>query len=74
MGQRNRQVAETMLNMSSSRSHAVLTIRLEATPVDQYDQPYVDDASLVASSKLSIIDLAGSGRLSRPPGPPVPTP
>lgn len=54
IGDLNRTVAETPLNLASSRSHCVCTIFIEAS-----DAP----AQIVRKSKIQIVDLAGSERL-----------
>jgi kinesin family protein 20 len=56
-GQRHRMVAETQLNRGSSRSHAVLTIKLVKPGTDK------DRDGIVA--KMSIVDLAGAERSDR---------
>ncbi|KNC48641.1 uncharacterized protein AMSG_00418 [Thecamonas trahens ATCC 50062] len=64
-GQANRQTAATVLNVESSRSHAVLCIRLEVIPLDGDDEPYLDEPELLVSNYLSFIDLAGSERYAK---------
>ncbi|XP_005096040.1 kinesin heavy chain [Aplysia californica] len=55
-GQANRKVAETPVNMRSSRSHAVFTVYLQARK---------HDSDVMVSSKLHLVDLAGSERVSK---------
>ncbi|VDP37324.1 unnamed protein product [Schistosoma margrebowiei] len=58
-GQKRRRIGQTALNVESSRSHCVFTIRLVRTG---YDTKY--DESIVISH-LCLVDLAGSERTSR---------
>jgi kinesin family member 17 len=51
----NRKVGETAMNAESSRSHSIFTIYFESTEV-------VADFQRCKSSKLNLIDLAGSER------------
>lgn len=62
LGMKARTVAATALNGDSSRSHAMLTIRLF-----QYTDPKDPNLSpeLIRTNKLSIVDLAGSERNQR---------
>ncbi|MGH0125601.1 UNVERIFIED_CONTAM: hypothetical protein FKN15_010367 [Acipenser sinensis] len=56
LGEKNRRVASTKMNISSSRSHLVLILRVDAT----------DKVSGVKShGTLTLCDLAGSERISR---------
>ena len=55
LGNRNRRVAATDMNATSSRSHAIFTIRYSKTRQDIDTQ-----AMLEQTSKLNLIDLAGS--------------
>lgn len=61
-GQANRQVGSTQINKSSSRSHAIFTVRLTQTPVGITREEIMADPSLVRLSKFTIVDLAGSER------------
>lgn len=56
-GERNRQVAETVLNADSSRSHCVFSLKL----VEHGNDKDLDGTW----SKLCIVDLAGAERSSR---------
>lgn len=49
-------IAETPMNMASSRSHCVFTLHLEARRPGE---------STVRRSKLHLVDLAGSERVSK---------
>lgn len=51
-GLKNRINSSHKLNMSSSRSHSILTIRLESF--------HHSDPNHILSSKLELVDLAGS--------------
>ncbi len=54
-GLRNRKVASTEMNSESSRSHAILTLKIETKSKD-------DEKGLtrITNSEFHIIDLAGS--------------
>ncbi|CCW61333.1 unnamed protein product [Phytomonas sp. EM1] len=56
LGDTNRLYCETPMNRTSSRSHCVFTISLEA---------HVAGTSVVRRSKLNLVDLAGSERVSK---------
>jgi hypothetical protein len=56
-GIKNRVVASHKLNMASSRSHTILTVR-----IDSYDPSNPDNS---CSSKLELVDLAGSERIGQ---------
>ena len=64
-GQRNRRVAQTVLNTESSRSHSVFNIRLVQTPLDPSGREVLQDKNKAHVSQLSLVDLAGSERSSR---------
>uniref|UniRef100_A0A669QS07 Kinesin-like protein n=1 Tax=Phasianus colchicus TaxID=9054 RepID=A0A669QS07_PHACC len=51
-GETNRVIAEHSLNKNSSRSHCIFTI-------------YIEDLYICINSKINLIDLAGSERLSK---------
>jgi hypothetical protein len=55
-GARNKTMARHRMNMNSSRSHTILTIRVQS-----YDN---EDPKNVLSSKFELVDLAGSERQS----------
>ncbi|CAN0028169.1 unnamed protein product [Ectocarpus fasciculatus] len=55
-GDTNRAIAETPMNMASSRSHCIFTLSLEVRNVG---------ADVVRRSKLNLVDLAGSERVSK---------
>ena len=52
MGLKNRISSAHILNLQSSRSHSILTLR-----IDSYD-PF--DQNSMLSSKIELVDLAGS--------------
>jgi kinesin family protein 6/9 len=56
LGDTNRAIAETPMNMASSRSHCVFSISLEARE---------EGSSVVRRSKLHLVDLAGSERVHK---------
>jgi kinesin family protein 15 len=55
-GLRNRKVGETSMNKESSRSHSLLTVRVESTRLGE------DGLTKRRSSSLNLVDLAGSER------------
>ncbi|KAJ3411524.1 Kinesin-like protein kif9 [Chytridiales sp. JEL 0842] len=57
-GETNRSIAEHQLNKSSTRSHCIFTMYLEA-------RSRVESSEKVISSKLNLVDLAGSERTSK---------
>ncbi|NWS17952.1 KIF9 protein, partial [Pachyramphus minor] len=57
-GETNRVIAEHALNKNSSRSHCIFTIYIEC-------RPRVDPNLKGIKSKITLIDLAGSERLSK---------
>ena len=57
-GERNRAVADHVLNKTSSRSHCVFTVHLESRSTGDGD-----DRTVV--SKLNLVDLAGSERVKK---------
>ncbi|XP_017885702.1 kinesin-like protein KIF23 isoform X2 [Ceratina calcarata] len=64
-GQRRRRVAHTSLNVESSRSHSVFTIRLIQAPLDQLGEQIIQDKRVATVAQLSLVDLAGSERINR---------
>jgi kinesin family protein 4/21/27 len=54
-GLKNRINASHKLNLQSSRSHSILTLRIES--FDPFDQ------NSLLSSKIELVDLAGSERI-----------
>ena len=56
MGDTNRAIAETPMNMASSRSHCIFTISIEARMVG---------SDVIRRSKLHLVDLAGSERVAK---------
>lgn len=56
MGDTNRAIAETPMNMASSRSHCIFTVAVEARVVG---------SDVVRRSKLHLVDLAGSERVAK---------
>lgn len=56
---RRRQIAETMLNKQSSRSHVVTTITIHIR------ESVVDGEEVVKTGKLNLVDLAGSENIGR---------
>jgi len=64
-GQKQRRVAETTLNLESSRSHSVFMLRLVSVPLDPLGEDILMDESAINVSQLSLVDLAGSERTNR---------
>jgi len=64
-GQKQRKVAQTVLNLQSSRSHSIFNIRLVALPLDHLGQDIICDPAVATISQLSLVDLAGSEKTSR---------
>ena len=58
-GANNRTTAATLMNLTSSRSHAVFTIHLTQTTLSQ------EQINVVATSKFTFVDLAGSERMKK---------
>eukprot|EP00963_Diacronema_lutheri_P007211 scaffold631_cov318-Pavlova_lutheri.AAC.1 len=56
LGDTNRVMSETPMNMASTRSHCVFTVLIESRSYDR---------DTVRRSKLNIVDLAGSERVSK---------
>jgi kinesin family protein 6/9 len=56
MGDTNRAIAETPMNMASSRSHCIFTIAIESRVVG---------SDKIKRSKLHLVDLAGSERVGK---------
>ena len=60
-GDKRRAAAATKMNAASSRSHAVLTLSLEALAIDEDDKR----GGAVRRGRLHLVDLAGSERQAR---------
>lgn len=60
-GNRRRVAAATKMNAESSRSHAVLTLSLEAIAIGDDDKK----GNAVRRGRLHLVDLAGSERQTR---------
>lgn len=60
-GDKKRAAAATKMNAASSRSHAVLTISLEAIAIG----PSATDSGAIRRGRLHLVDLAGSERQGR---------
>eukprot|EP00658_Telonema_sp_P-2_P014458 TRINITY_DN15494_c0_g1_i10.p1 TRINITY_DN15494_c0_g1~~TRINITY_DN15494_c0_g1_i10.p1 ORF type:complete len:194 (-),score=54.23 TRINITY_DN15494_c0_g1_i10:192-773(-) len=56
LGDTNRTIAETPMNMASSRSHCIFTIYVESC---------LPGSAVIRKSKLNLVDLAGSERVGR---------
>ena len=64
-GQKQRKVAQTMLNLNSSRSHSIFNIRLVSVPYDPLGEDIMSDSTVLTVSQLALVDLAGSERTAR---------
>ncbi|XP_018050517.1 PREDICTED: osmotic avoidance abnormal protein 3-like [Atta colombica] len=60
-GDHRRVAAATKMNAASSRSHAVLTLSLEAIAINNDD----DNGNAIRRGRLHLVDLAGSERQTR---------
>ena len=56
VGDTNRMIAETPMNMASTRSHCVFTIHVTSRSAGE---------ALIRRSKLHLVDLAGSERIGK---------
>jgi kinesin family member 6/9 len=56
LGDTNRMIAETPMNLASSRSHCIFTLHMEARSPGE---------DVVRRSKLHLVDLAGSERVNK---------
>ena len=61
-GDVHRTIAETKMNATSSRSHAIFMLNISQIPVDEKPDKAGDKSS--KQSKLNLVDLAGSERVS----------
>ncbi|KAK8741573.1 hypothetical protein OTU49_002277, partial [Cherax quadricarinatus] len=64
-GQKRRKVATTNLNLESSRSHSIFSIRVVQAPLDVHGEEVLQEKAALSISQLSLVDLAGSERNSR---------
>ena len=65
LGKDRRQLAQTELNFSSSRSHSIFQIRVVRVPVNAKTNEIEQDDRLLSISRLCLVDLAGSERANR---------
>lgn len=63
-GLSHRVMGSTQMNETSSRSHTLLTVRVERRPVVADGRP-ADPQSTTLRGKLMLVDLAGSERVRR---------
>lgn len=59
LGNKNRVVGATKMNLESSRSHAIFSITIESSETDELGEQHVK------MGKLQLVDLAGSERQSK---------
>ncbi|XP_065202712.1 kinesin-like protein KIF23 [Planococcus citri] len=64
-GQKRKRMGCTTLNIDSSRSHTVFTIKLVQAPLNASGDRVIQDENLICVSQLSLVDLAGSERTNR---------
>lgn len=64
-GHSRKRMGKTNLNIESSRSHSVFSIRLVQAPVDNHGEYVLQDKNHMTVSQLSLVDLAGSERTAR---------
>ena len=64
-GQERRRIAHTHLNAMSSRSHSIFNITLVQVPMDPLGEDILLSKTVVCISQLSLVDLAGTERISR---------
>ncbi|XP_050443213.1 kinesin-like protein KIF23 [Adelges cooleyi] len=64
-GQLRKRTAPTLLNIDSSRSHTVFTLRLVQAPLDADGVNVIQDKKYTVVSQLSLVDLAGSERAGK---------
>ncbi|XP_050525569.1 kinesin-like protein KIF23 [Daktulosphaira vitifoliae] len=64
-GQLRKRTAPTFLNIDSSRSHTVFTLRLVQAPLDADGVNVIQDKKFTVVSQLSLVDLAGSERAGK---------
>ena len=64
-GQKQRRVAETQLNIESSRSHSIFTLKVVAVPMDALGEDILSSPHHLIVSQLALVDLAGSERTAR---------
>jgi len=64
-GQKQRRVAETQLNIESSRSHSIFNIRVVGVPLDALGEDILSSGQNMVVSQLALVDLAGSERTAR---------
>ena len=64
-GQKQRKIAQTVLNLQSSRSHSIFNIRLVSVPYDSLGEDIMTDPTVMTVSQLALVDLAGSERTNR---------
>ena len=57
-GSINRTTAATLMNDSSSRSHAIFTVLIEQHPLQQTEEGFI-------TAKFFFVDLAGSERVKK---------
>ena len=62
VGTRNRTTAATLMNLTSSRSHAVFTIYLTQTTRSRSGD---SDLDMTSTAKFTFVDLAGSERMKK---------
>ena len=64
-GQKQRKTAETQLNIESSRSHSIFTLRVVVVHIDALGEDILSSPDHLIVSQLALVDLAGSQRTAR---------
>eukprot|EP00746_Dinoflagellata_sp_MGD_P011368 gnl/MRDRNA2_/MRDRNA2_123805_c0_seq1.p1 gnl/MRDRNA2_/MRDRNA2_123805_c0~~gnl/MRDRNA2_/MRDRNA2_123805_c0_seq1.p1 ORF type:complete len:1154 (-),score=244.37 gnl/MRDRNA2_/MRDRNA2_123805_c0_seq1:90-3503(-) len=64
-GTKKRVVAATQMNATSSRSHAVFTVKVQYLEGPPPDDPKKEDPRKALNAKINLVDLAGSERQSK---------
>ena len=64
-GNLNRSTANTLMNQTSSRSHAIFTISIELLETTSPKKPHISLPGSFIQAKLHLVDLAGSERAKK---------
>lgn len=64
-GEKRKRMGCTTLNIDSSRSHSVFTIKLVQAPLNASGETVMQEKHMICVSQLSLVDLAGSERTNR---------
>ncbi|EGR30278.1 kinesin motor domain protein, partial [Ichthyophthirius multifiliis] len=64
MGENNKHYAQTTMNHNSSRSHSIFKVNVQSIMVKKEKYGINNQSTVIQSSELNFIDLAGSEKLS----------